>query len=384
MGKRRANGDGMVRRRADGRWEGSAVVGHKADGKPIFKSVFAKTQKELLPRLRQLIETYRGAELTEDSRMTLREWLDRWLDEYAAPTVRKSTIAGYRGYAKKICSYLGGKQVKALTTADVQRMYNKLKNCGREVENETMGRQLSDASVRSIHMLLHEAMDAAVREHLTAKNPTNGTTIPRKSSAPKKILDNAQLDTFMEAIKSEPQWHDFFYTEVTTGLRRGEICGLKWEDFDSENGRLNVRRSVSVARGGGLQEGETKTNSGLRSILLPQSTLRILKERRKTARTEWVFPNLHKPENPTSPSAAYQKLKAILKRANLPDIRFHDLRHTFATHALQSGVDPKTLAGILGHTNASFTLDTYTHVTSDMQRNAAAIVENFMEELLDE
>ena len=97
--------------------------------------------------------------------------------------------------------------------------------------------------------------------------------------------------------------------------------------------------------------------------------------------TEWIFPSLLAPEKPTSPNAAYQRLKDILKGAGLPDIRFHDLRHTFATHALSSGVDAKTLSGILGHTNASFTLDTYTHVTTDMQKNAAGIVGGFMEEL---
>ena len=97
---------------------------------------------------------------------------------------------------------------------------------------------------------------------------------------------------------------------------------------------------------------------------------------------EWIFPRLLTPEKPTSPNAAYQKLKDILKSAGLPDIRFHDLRHTFATHAMANGVDPKTLAGILGHTNARFTLDTYTHVTTDMQKNAAGIVGGFMDELL--
>jgi integrase len=127
--------------------------------------------------------------------------------------------------------------------------------------------------------------------------------------------------------------------------------------------------------------GETKTEKGTRTILLPASTLHVLKERRKTAMSEWIFPSLLEPEKPVAPGSAYQRLKLILKEAGLPDIRFHDLRHTFATHAMRSGVDAKTLSGILGHTNASFTLDTYTHVTTDMQKNAANIVGDFMEDL---
>lgn len=141
---------------------------------------------------------------------------------------------------------------------------------------------------------------------------------------------------------------------------------------------------MSRASGGGLQIGETKTETGKRTILLPPSTLHLLKERKKTAMTEWIFPSLLQPEKPVSPHTAYHRLKLILKQAGLPDIRFHDLRHTFATHALTSGVDAKTLSGILGHTNASFTLDTYTHVTTDMQKNAAGIVGDFMDELMKE
>ena len=185
----------------------------------------------------------------------------------------------------------------------------------------------------------------------------------------------------MEAIRAEPLWYDFFYTEITTGLRRGEICGLKWCDLDEESGTLKICRSIHSVPGGALEVGNPKTEKGTRTILLPPSTLHVLKERRKTALTEWIFPSLLEPEKPTAPSAAYHRLKVILKDAGLPDIRFHDLRHTFATHAMRSGVDAKTLSGILGHTNASFTLDTYTHVTSDMQKNASVIVGNFMEEL---
>ena len=195
-------------------------------------------------------------------------------------------------------------------------------------------------------------------------------------------LNEGQLETFLEAIRREPMWYDFFYTEITTGLRRGEICGVQWDDLDEQSGRLKVRRSIRVAPGGELEIGETKTEKGARNILLPPSTLHILKERHKSAMTRWIFPSLLTPEKPTSPNAAYQRLKDILRGAGLPDIRFHDLRHTFATHALASGVDAKTLSGILGHTNASFTLDTYTHVTTDMQKNAANIVGGFMEELM--
>ena len=382
MAKRRPNGDGMVRKRADGRWEGAVVIGHKADGSYLYKWVQAKTQKELLPKLHRAIEAYRGVDLTEESRMTLGEWFERWFKDYAEVTLRPSTVRGYRRYAKQINRSLGEKQISLITTQQIQRMYNKLKRDGRAVCREKYGTGLSDSSVRSIHMLLHEVMEAAVQARLIAKNPTAGTKIPKCNYPDKKISNESELAVFIEAIEREPLWRDFFYTEITTGLRRGEICGLKWSDLDMEKGTLKIERSISNGEGGKLEIGETKTEKGKRIIRLPASTLRILTERKECALNEWVFPNLLEPGKPMNPSTAYGKLKSILKAAGLPDIRFHDLRHTFATHALTSGVDAKTLAGILGHTNASFTLDTYTHVTGEMQKNAAEIVGGFMDDFI--
>ncbi len=159
--------------------------------------------------------------------------------------------------------------------------------------------------------------------------------------------------------KADPFWHDFFYTELTTGLRRGEICGLQWKDFDGETGTLRVSHTLHRRPGGELDLGETKTRAGKRSILLPQSTAELLRERRKEARGKWIFPDPFRPERPVCPDAAYRRLKVLLKQAGVSDIPFHSLRHIFATHALASGVDAKTLSGILGHTNASFTLNTY-------------------------
>ena len=137
-------------------------------------------------------------------------------------------------------------------------------------------------------------------------------------------------------------------------------------------------------RNGEIIVGETKTGQGKRSFYLPVSTANVLRERKKNSKSKWIFTDLINPELPIAPPAAYRKMKQLLKKAGLPNIRFHDLRHTFATHALTSGVDAKTLSGILGHTNASFTLDTYTHVTTDMQQRASNIVGGFMNDIFGE
>ena len=376
MAKRRPAGDGLVRKRSDGRWEGRIVVGHKADGSPIFRSVFAKTQGELLKKLHSRMEEYRDVELTEESGMTLGQWLDKWLADYMTLTVRESTLNSYKSITEHhIKPLLGDKKIGSITTADIQKMYNWLRENGRVNEHYEKGNALSDSFIRRVHMMLHEAMDAAVRERLIPKNPTEGTIIPKVNYAPKQILTEEQLEKIMEALKQDPLWFDFFYTELTTGMRRGEICGLKWQDFDDKTGRLHIHRSVSNRKGGGIRVGETKTESGARTILLPPSTAEILKQRKKKSYSEWIFHNPTVPELPMNPSSAYRHLKTLLKNAELPLIRFHDLRHTFATMALEHGMDVKTLSTIIGHVSSATTLDIYSHVTDLMQQQAAVRID---------
>ena len=383
MAKRRPSGDGMVRKREDGRWEGRIVIGHKDDGAPIFRYVSAGTQKELLKKLHENIEAYRDVDLREGNKMPLGAWLDRWLAEYAAPSVRPSTLEGYRrSIERNIKPRLGNKPVGRITTEDVRQLYRELQQNGRQTLHPQYGHQLSGATIRRIHGVLHQALDAAVRENLIARNPADGIALPKKKTAPKQILNDAQLERFLETIREDNVWHDFFYTELTTGLRRGEICGLMWSDFDEAHGALLIRRTVRTEKGGRLVTGETKTGAGKRTIILPPSTANLLSARKRNAYSEWIFPDPLRPERPTRPNAAYVRMKELLKKAGLPSIRFHDLRHTFATHALASGVDAKTLSGILGHTQASFTLDTYTHMTGDMQRRASEIVGGFMESIM--
>ena len=383
MAKRRPSGDGMVRKREDGHWEGRIVVGHKSNGDSIFRYIYADTQKELTAKLRQNIDAYQGIDLTEDSRMTLAQWLDQWLDGYMAGVVRANTLEGYRhDIERHVKPFLGEIPLLKLTKEDLTHLYQTLLERGRIVRRADQGPGLSPATVRGIHTTLHHALKRAVGEGLIPFNPAEGAVPPKVTASPRRILNSAQLERFRAEVQSDPIWFDFFHTELTTGLRRGELCGLKWEDFDAATETLTVRRTARPQKGGGTAVGETKTHAGQRSILLPHSTAQILRKRKQFALTQWIFPDPLCPERPVNPSSAYRQLKKILERAGLPDLRFHDLRHTFATHALASGVDAKTLSGILGHTKASFTLDTYTHVTGDMHRSAAEIVGNAVTEWL--
>ena len=372
MGKRRPSGDGMVRKRDDGRWEGRIVVGHKANGDPIFRHVYAKTQKALTEKFHQRIECYQDVELTEDSRMTLGEWLDRWLAEYKDGTIRPGTLESYRNYIENyIKPQLGGKQVSLITTQDVQRMYRRLKSGGRVREDAEGSKRLSDSTVRHIHTMLHGAMKAAVQAHIIPKNPTESATAPKLNYKPMQVLSEQELDTFLHAVQKDDIWRDFFYTELMTGLRRGEICALMWRDFDAKAGTLGISRTLHSKGQGVYALGDTKTSQGNRTIILPESVAALLRARKKASISQWIFPQPASPELPMNPGTAYRRLKTLLEEAGLPSIRFHDLRHTFATLALQNGMDVKTLSAMLGHVSAATTLDIYTHSTSDMQHAAA-------------
>ena len=333
MAKRRPSGDGMVRKREDGRWEGRIVVGHKKNGTPIFQHAYAHTQKELTEKLHQNIERYQDVELTEDSRMTLGEWLDRWLTDYKENTVRPGTLAGYRSCIENyIKPQLGGKQVSLVTAQDVQKLYRRLKENGRVREHPRFGSALSDTTINRLHAIFHQAMEDALHAHIIAKNPTVGATVPKASHAPKRVLTDRELDTFLDAVREDKILGDFFYVELTTGLRRGEICGLMWQDFDARNGVLQVRRTLHSRKLGVDMLGKTKTRSGERTIVLPRSTAEILRRRKENAITQWIFPDPVRPELPLSPNCAYTHMKAILHKAGLPDIRFHDLRHPYVKH----------------------------------------------------
>ena len=337
MAKRRPSGDGMVRKREDGRWEGRIVVGHKQNGEPIFRYVLAKTQKELLDKLHRDLEAFQDVELTEDSRMTLGEWLDRWMEDYGAATLRPNTLRSYEQFIRcYIKPYLGNKIVSRVTRMDIQKLYRKLKHEGRVREHPEHGHELSDTMVLRIHAMLHRCLKDAEAAHVIARNPTDGAVVPKANHRPKQILTKEQMDTFLAAVDRSEIWRDFFYTELTTGLRRGEICGLMWQDFDEKAGTLKVLRSVNVPKAGELEIGETKTSQGRRTIRLPPSTVQRLRERKKHAISQWIFPEPLAPEKPVRPSAAYYWMKRILREAGLPAIRFHDLRHPYVKHTTKN------------------------------------------------
>ncbi len=379
MAKRRANGEGSIRKRPDGRWEGRYTAGRDPEtGKTVYKNVLGKTQAEVKVKLKQAIQESTEVDALKAAQYTVGQWMDVWFENYTKIKVRPSSHQTYRGYIDNhIKPNIGKIPLGKLTTLELQKLYKKLLSRGRvdRIEAKGQPKGLSPKTVRNIHQVISSAMDFARSQKLIAINPADGCALPKLEHREMKTLPVEQLASFLREAK-ESGVFEMYYIELATGLRRGELLGLKWEDLDLEQCTLRVQRQVSRINGE-VVEAPLKTKNSYRTISLGTDAVGILKEqRKKCGSSEYVFPS--PTGGPISPDSVIQMLHRVLKRAGLPKVRFHDLRHTFATVALQNGVDIKTVSGMLGHYSAGFTLDTYAHVTTAAQREAAKTMGNIL------
>ena len=372
MAKKCANGEGSIRKRKDGRWEGRYTAGHEPEtGRPIYKNVLGRTQAEVKEKLKTAIKVTQSLDFSKTGQYTVGQWMDVWYENYAKVKVRPSSHQTYKGYIENhIKPNIGDIPLEKLTTLDLQKFYKKLLSNGRvdRLESKGQPKGLSPKTVRNIHQILSSALKLAQEQRIILTNPAEGCALPKVEHREMKTLPVEQLQSFLREAKDSGVFA-LYYLELATGLRRGELLGLKWEDIDLEHGDLRVRRQIARINGQ-VVEAPLKTKNAYRTLPLAEDTISILKEqKKKVGSSPWVFPSAT--GGPISPDSVLHMLHRVLKRAGLPKVRFHDLRHTFATLALQNGVDIKTVSGMLGHFSAGFTLDTYAHVTTSAQKAAA-------------
>ena len=382
MAKKRANGEGNIRKRKDGRWEGRYTAGHDPEtGKAICKNVLAKTQKECKEKLATALEQA-GKVDARKGQFTVGQWAETWFENYAKPSIRE-TAAYYKNYVDKhIVPNIGKNKISKLTTLDIQKFYNKAKTKGWVRRYEGMkDLSLSNKTIRGLHAMLRQCLEQAVQERLIPYNPAVGCKLPPKKKKEMQTLPAEKISAYLAAAE-EHGVLPMFYLELTTGIRRGELVALLWDDLDLATQTLTISKSAGRINGE-VKVTQPKTVNSVRTICLPQETINLLiQEHSKYPSNPIMFPSPVTGKR-YGPDCIGRLHKNLLKKAGIAEnIPFHGLCHTFATLAIQQGIDAKTVSSILGHYSAGFTLDTYTHVTSEMQKDAVKRMGSFMAQVV--
>lgn len=365
MSTRRGHGEGSIKQRADGLWEARIS---QPGGKR--KSFYGKTRREAQDKLRAALRDVDAGVDLAAGRQTVAQFLDRWLAASVAPSVKARTHEGYASIVKvRVAPWIGRVALAKLSALDLQGLYVDLAAAG-----------LSNRSIHHTHRCLHRALGQAVRWNLIARNPCDGVTPPRPERPELRVLSQAEATAFLDATRAHPM-HALYVLAVTTGMRQGELLGLRWEDLDLDAGRLAVRRSLQRRGKAGYSFSEPKTSRSRRTVLLGRRAVAALRDHRRrqlearlAAGAGWedqglVFANAT--SGPLDPSWQTATFKAALAKAGLPAVRFHDLRHTAATLLLSRGVHPKVVSEMLGHATITLTLDTYSHLVPVLHAQAA-------------
>ena len=369
MAKKRGNGEGSIYRRKDGRWVGQYTV-YTAKG-PKYRYIYGKTRAAVAEKLTKAMSDRNGGFFFDAGSLTVGEYLDRWLSDSVRGTVRVSTFERHEAIIRThIKPSLGRVKLKQLTPTHVRGLHR-----------EKLDADLAPATVRKIHSTLHKALSQAVSDGLIPRNAAD-VNAPRPAPEEMRPLSEDEARAFLETAKAAgDRFEPLYVLAITTGLRRGELLGLRWDDVDLERGKLRVGRAL-VREGGQYIVGETKTRRGRRQVNLTPRTVNVLKAHRKRQLEErmrlsglyedhgLIFTTgIGTPVNPEN--LVKRSFKPLLKRAGLPKIRFHDLRHTCATLLLGRGVHPKIVQELLGHATIAMTLDTYSHYIPSMGDQAS-------------
>lgn len=331
IAKKRKNGEGTLRLRKDGRWEGRIVVGYNEKSLPITKCVTAKTKTECSTKLEALKEQYGRSSDKIKPDMPFGDWIDFWYQTYCRHTLRITTRTDYENRIyNHIIPEIGKIPLNRLSQSDLQQFYAKEKTDGRKLHAKTYGKGLSDRTIRGIHANCRTALQRAVQDGLIRTNPAVGCKLPPKKAREMQVLTQNEIIRFLHQAKEEG-CYELFLLELGTGMRRGEILALKWSDLDFTTGELRIERQVYIIKAEVIISAP-KTKASIRTVILPPSLLKTLVAYKETVDSEWMFPSPTNNGRPRNPSSVRKRLQLILERAGCKKVRFHDLRHPYVKH----------------------------------------------------
>src|SRR5215213_7909546 len=364
---RRGNGEGSITRHKKSGLYMARYTVHTATG-PKRKTIYGKTRAEVAEKLTKAMAERDSGLVFDADNLKVGEYLKRWLSDSVKDTVKQTTYESYERIIRvHLVPTLGRIKLKNLSPAHVRRLYREKLDSG-----------LSATSVQRIHALLHKALKQAVNDGLLPRNVTEAVTAPRQIRREIQALPPEQARAFLQAAKSD-RLEALYLLAIHTGLRQGELMGLRWSDVDLEQRTLQVRRILSAAKG--APTFTTPKNNKSRSARLTARAVQALRDHRKRQIEErlkhagvWQEIGLVFTATVGTPldhhNVFRRSFKLLLWRAGLPDIPFHALRYSFATLMLSGREHPKVVQEILGHSRINTTLDFYSHVLPDMQREA--------------
>lgn len=383
--KRNAQGGGTIRQRPDGRWEARYTLGtDPGTGKQVQKSIYGDTQAEVRKKLTAITKDIDTGSYLPPQKMKLYEWLNIWLNEYAANSVKPNTLLVYKFHVEKYVSpALGSVPLQSLNTHNIQKLYNDLLKGFKE------SKPLSPKTVHDIHGTLHHALEQAVKLGYIRFNPSDACELPRQEKKKVQPLDESDIKRFLDALEGEP-YKNLFIVALFTGARESEILGLTWNAVDFKEGAITIDKQLLKIKekGGAYVLASTKTDN-VRVILPAPTVMKVLNEERirqleSKLKSYGVFNN---PDDLVFTDELGKHLvartvlkhyKDIVEKIGIPEKRFHDLRHSYATMALKSGDSIKDVQTNLGHSTAVITLNLYSHITAEMKKESSARMENFI------
>lgn len=371
---------GHVRKRGDKSW--AIIIDYGRDpltGKRIKKhwETFKGKKTDADARLRRILADIEEGTAVDPSKEMVGEFLVRWLRDYGRPRLAPSTLESYEGKIRLyILPALGHVPLQKLQPLHLQSLYAAL-----------LDRGLSPRTVQYVHRIIHRALVMAVRWQLVARNVADAVEapVPRRKEMP--LPDAPDVQRLLAAFAGDTLG-PLVAAAVYTGLRRGELLGLRWSDVDLEQQVIHVRRSMQRIIGQGRITREPKTEKARRVVDFPDSLVPILRRlRRNQAKDRLAMPEFWEDHGlvfcqangrPLDPSGVSRRFHRMAVAAGFPGLRFHDLRHIYASLLLKLGIHPKVVQGLLGHSTVNITLDTYSHVLPGIKAEAAAKLDNLL------